>query len=310
MLERIHQKLGTAGFVISVVALIAALGGGAYAASGGLTPKQKKEVEKIAKKYAGKPGTTGAAGTTGAKGDSGPAGANGSPGNAGSNGVSPVGTKFAGAKSGSGCSNGGVEFTGANTTFACNGTTGFTETLPEGQTETGTFSLSQSSTTEHVALTQISFSIPLEAEGKSPLEEGGVPKAGAEGSAFVFTELQVQGEKFGKIVNTEPGGEKFVTTTACKVEASAPNCLDSHCRGSATTPTAPAGVLCVYLFTFEQNPKAEGEFELSNLGSPTQYSSAYSTAGAILGGKFLNGTAGEPAAINAYGSWAVTAPES
>ena len=52
MLTRIHRKLGTAGFVISIVALVAALGGGAYAASGGLTGKQKKEVEKIAKKYA------------------------------------------------------------------------------------------------------------------------------------------------------------------------------------------------------------------------------------------------------------------
>ena len=33
MFDRIHQKLGTAGFVISIVALVAALGGGAYAAS-------------------------------------------------------------------------------------------------------------------------------------------------------------------------------------------------------------------------------------------------------------------------------------
>jgi hypothetical protein len=48
MLRRVHQKLGTAGFVISIVALVAALGGGAYAASGSLSGKQKQEVSKIA----------------------------------------------------------------------------------------------------------------------------------------------------------------------------------------------------------------------------------------------------------------------
>ena len=31
-ISRIHQKLGTAGFIISIVALVAAFGGGAYAA--------------------------------------------------------------------------------------------------------------------------------------------------------------------------------------------------------------------------------------------------------------------------------------
>lgn len=90
MLSRIHRKLGTAGFVISIVALVAALGGGAYAASGSLTGKQKKEVEKIAKKYAGKPGAPGAAGAqgpAGAKGDAGTAGTNGTNGANGENGA-------------------------------------------------------------------------------------------------------------------------------------------------------------------------------------------------------------------------------
>ena len=83
MISRIHSKLGTAGFVISILALVVALGGGAYAASGGLTGKQKKEVEKIAKKYAGKPGGPGAAG---AGGPQGPAGTNGTNGKDGING--------------------------------------------------------------------------------------------------------------------------------------------------------------------------------------------------------------------------------
>ena len=77
MISRIHEKLGTAGFVISIIALFAALGGGAYAASGGLTGKQKKEVVKIAQTEAKKYGKTGPVGPAG---PTGPAGSKGAPG--------------------------------------------------------------------------------------------------------------------------------------------------------------------------------------------------------------------------------------
>lgn len=92
MFSRIHEKLGTAGFVIAIVALIAALGGTALAAAG-LNSKQKKEVTKIAKKYAGADGKDGAAGATGpqgpagVKGDTGPQGKQGDPGAPGANGT-------------------------------------------------------------------------------------------------------------------------------------------------------------------------------------------------------------------------------
>jgi hypothetical protein len=66
------------------VALVAALGGGAYAAQQGLNGKQKKEVKKIAKKFAGKPGAPGATGPQGPKGDT---GATGSAGKDGTNGT-------------------------------------------------------------------------------------------------------------------------------------------------------------------------------------------------------------------------------
>ncbi|MGN6202677.1 MAG: hypothetical protein ACTHNY_09760 [Solirubrobacterales bacterium] len=79
MLKRIHNKLGTAGLLVAVVALIAAVAGTAFAA-GGLTKKQEKQVIKIAKKYAGKPGAQGP------KGDTGPAGAQGPKGDVGPNG--------------------------------------------------------------------------------------------------------------------------------------------------------------------------------------------------------------------------------
>ena len=96
MISRIHNKLGTAGMVVAIVALVAALGGTAIAAKGALTGKQKKEVEKIAKKFAGKNGAPGAAGAPGAKGntgapgakgDTGAPGAPGAPGKDGKNGV-------------------------------------------------------------------------------------------------------------------------------------------------------------------------------------------------------------------------------
>jgi hypothetical protein len=139
MFERIHQKLGTAGFIISIVALVAALGGGAYAASGALTGKQKKEVEKIAKKVGGKPGPAGAqgpagpAGAPGAKGDAGTAGTNGTNGTNGTDGAP-----------------------------GAPGLTGFTETLPSGKTETGAFVAGPYGEGVIATRAPISFAIPLE----------------------------------------------------------------------------------------------------------------------------------------------------
>jgi hypothetical protein len=91
MLKRLHNKLGTAGLVIAVVALVVAVAGTAFAA-GGLTKQQEKQVKKIAKKYAGKNGAPGAAGPQGsagpqgAKGDQGPKGDAGAPGTNGDDG--------------------------------------------------------------------------------------------------------------------------------------------------------------------------------------------------------------------------------
>lgn len=135
MLNRIHQKLGTAGFVIAIIALVAALTGGAYAAGGGLTAKQKKQVEKIAKKFSGQPGATGPTGAVGPTGAAGPAGRDGA------NGVD-----------------------GTPGTPGKNGETGFTETLPSEKTETGTWAFGPMPA--GVSITRVPFSFPI------PLEEG------------------------------------------------------------------------------------------------------------------------------------------
>src|SRR3954469_5627200 len=151
--RRFNDRFGTAGVVLGVIALILALGGTALAAKGALTGKQKKEVEKIAKKYAGKPGAPGAQGPAGpqgpagangkdgAKGDKGDSGTNGTNGTEGTDGKSIE--VLAGA---AGCGTAGgstvqVEGEPATAKEVCNGEegpAGPTETtLPPGKTETG-----------------------------------------------------------------------------------------------------------------------------------------------------------------------------
>ncbi|HEX5610071.1 MAG TPA: hypothetical protein VFX45_08270 [Solirubrobacterales bacterium] len=81
MFSRLHNRLGTAGFVIAIIALVAAVAGTAFAATG-LNSKQKKEVKKIAKSVV-QQGPAGAAGAAGANGAAGAAGPEGSPWTAG-----------------------------------------------------------------------------------------------------------------------------------------------------------------------------------------------------------------------------------
>ncbi len=134
MFKRIHQKLGTAGFIIAIVALVAAVGGTALAA-GGLTKQQEKQVTKIAKKYAGK---NGAPGATGPVGPAGPAGAKGDTGAQGPAG--PQGPGGPGGPAGSPWTAGG--------------------TLPSGSSETGAWSVGTPGT-ETLYTSSISFGIPL-----------------------------------------------------------------------------------------------------------------------------------------------------
>ena len=131
-MKHLRRRLGAngPGLTVAVIALVIALAGGAYAASGALTGKQKKEVTKIAKKYAGKAGAqgpAGPAGPAGAKGDSGSQGSEGKEGKAGTNGVSVTSTESLGPIPGH-CPEGGSTFESTSgKTYACNGAEG-----PEG----------------------------------------------------------------------------------------------------------------------------------------------------------------------------------
>lgn len=166
MLHRFRDHFGTAGLVVAVVALVAATAGGAYAAGGGLTGKQKKEVKSIAKSFqgTGPAGAPGAAGLPGAKGDPGAGGKNGTNGKDGANGTN--GTSVTGVAATVGeCPAGGVKYTSASGSNAvCNGEdgeTGFTETLPSTKTETGSFG---GVVGEDGVTPALSFPIPLAAE--------------------------------------------------------------------------------------------------------------------------------------------------
>jgi hypothetical protein len=82
---RQHLRLSPAG-AVAVIALVFAMVGGAYAAGGGLSGKQKKEVKTIAKSFQGT-GPAGAQGPAGAAGPAGPTGAAGAKGATGETGA-------------------------------------------------------------------------------------------------------------------------------------------------------------------------------------------------------------------------------
>lgn len=243
MLNRIHQKLGTAGFVISIVALVAALGGGAYAASGGLNGKQKKEVEKIAKKFAGKTGAAGATGPAGAQGPQGAAGANGKDGSNGANGA-PGAAGLPGAKGEPGP---------------------LVTQVPSKKTLKGAWSVGGEGAQ---LLASISF----------PFAVSPAPNS---------------------VIVRESGELGFlVESTGFKEALAGQEAIEAFCPGSAASPEAKPGNLCVY--TEKEESGTEVGFQLSKLvagwGNPSEYGASVPV---------FNGS-GE--AKLAKGTWAVTAP--
>ena len=150
--------------VTATLALVFAMSGGALAASHYLitsTKQIKPSVLSSLKGKAGPAGPAGANGTNGANGTPGGPGEKGPQGGPGSNG-SP-GTSVTGVPATAGeCPSGGEKYTSASGSVpVCNGTTGFTKTLPPEATETGIWSY-QGPGTENVLLLPISFPIPLE----------------------------------------------------------------------------------------------------------------------------------------------------
>jgi Collagen triple helix repeat (20 copies) len=146
MLSRLRTHFGSAGLIVAIVALIAALGGGALAATGG--------GGSGASASAGKQGPRGKQGKTGKTGPQGPAGAAGAQGPAG-----PVGPAGAKGDTGNAGAQGIPGPQGIQGIQGEDGETGFTETLPPGKTETGTYAgVGQEGTAA-----SMTFAIPLSA---------------------------------------------------------------------------------------------------------------------------------------------------
>lgn len=281
MLQRIHGKLGTAGFILSIVALVAALGGGAYAASGGLTGKQKKEVEQISKKFAGKKGATGATGAVGPAGSKGDAGAPGAQGAAGTPGAAgAAGKPGEKGKEGSPWTAGGV--------------------LPELKTETGTFAYAAAlSAGRPTALAPISFTIPLAA----PLADGHVHLLTGDGTEEItFNEAS---EEFEAKAPTGCGNALNPVGTAANPQA-APGQLCVYVAYTVP-PLVKTGFSDPHLASnYITSPSSTCETIgcLPLLGGPGD---GAGTTGAIL--QVSNGSVTGEAFYRGSGSWAVTAPE-
>lgn len=172
MISRVHKKLGTAGFLLSIIALSAVLAGGVAWASGGLTKQQEKRVTQIAKSVAkkGPKGDKGEAGPAGPAGPTGTAGKDGSNGAVGATGATGAAgtTGAAGATGTTGVkgATGATGVTGATGTTGVTGPEGICSTaackLPSGVTETGTWAFN-GSLSDGGVLVPVSFNIPLAA---------------------------------------------------------------------------------------------------------------------------------------------------
>ena len=280
-IRAIREPFGTAGLVVACVALIAALGGTALAAAK-LNSTQKKEVEKIAKKYAGKPGAPGATGPAGAQGAAGAAGKDGTNGTNGKDGTNGTnGTNGSPGKSVKATDippetakceeRGGTELEvegSGSASEICNGKEGSPwtagGTLPPGATETGAWSFTASSANADKILASVSFPILL----AKPLT-----------SAHVHFQGLPTEETFEEV-------------------------CPSGAFGSAL-PTAKPGELCVYN-QLENEPKALFNATFSGISSLIGIdpeAKGAGRAGAILRFTFT-GSAGE--AAQGFGSWAVT----
>jgi hypothetical protein len=243
MLKRIRERVGSAGLIVAIMALVLAVAGGAYAAGGGLSAKQKKEVEKISKKFAGKPGAQGAPGASGKDGSNGTNGATGKDGVAGAAGKSVKVT----AASPLQCNElGGVvverEAEPASAKEVCNGEEGSPwtagGTLPAGATETGSWVFINNESAEKEVYVALSFPIKL------------------------LTTLSASKVHFESEANFSDFDEAGSETIGCE--------------GTTAEPKAPKGNLCVYgnVNVFNASFAA-----IRNIGNG---SSAASLAGALL----------------------------
>jgi hypothetical protein len=177
MFSTIRKRL-TYTNVALTLALVFTITGGAYAASKYVITSTKQIKPSVLAQLKGKAGPAGAQGSAGPQGTAGAAGPQGPAGPQGGRGeTGPAGSN---GKNGA---NGTTGPKGPTGPAGATGQTGFTETLPSGKTETGTWILRGTANVEkEFKFTAISFPIPLKEKLTAPglyIQIGeGLPKFG------------------------------------------------------------------------------------------------------------------------------------
>jgi hypothetical protein len=267
MLSPLRNRFGIPG-VISVIALVFAMLGGAYAASNDGGSGKATASAKAKKGPRGPRGPKGPAGPAGPQGPAGPAGAKGDKGDtgaAGSNGAAGA----AGAAGATGP-------TGKTGPTGPTGKTGATGTFdPEGFTQTGVWA---SPETTVLASTLSYPSVPKESTLMIPIS---FPIPLASPPTFVAVKA---------------GEDK--SAQGCSGTVSAGGNLEGG------VPTAAPGTVCVYLTTSEfASPPITLSALKPNEGSPAAPSAGTSTAGILLK---VECTSTEAGCVGVRGMWAVT----
>jgi len=242
MFERLRDQFSTTALICSIIALVFAMLGGAYAATQPQTKKTKVvKGPRGPRGKQGKPGPQGPAGPAGPKGDAGAKGSSGQDGQPGKDGASVEVSELIEPECDGG--NGAeVKVKGAASgVLVCEGPEGSPwtagGTLPSNATETGSWAFSASDVAGNNILAPISFSLPLTAQLES-------------------AHVHFQGL---------PTEEEF----------------EAACPGTVTNPKANPGELCVYYSEFEVNALFNANFlSISRLTSIGQ--SGTSQSGAVL----------------------------
>jgi hypothetical protein len=269
MFDAIRTRIN-ATTLVAVLALVFAMTGGAYAAKKYLITSTKQISPSVLKSLQGKAGVVGAPGAAGVQGAQGPAGPGGPAGSGGAKGeTGPEGKEGKEGKQGTTGPKGA-----GGSPWAAGGT------LPSKATETGAWSFGYVPLGTHTSFYRvpISFSIPL---------SGGLSGAGCETvepnpQPHVAASCQVH------FIN---GAGKEVISPSEEVTSTA-------CAGSAASPTATAGNLCIYTAklseaeSFSHSIKSAGVFN--------------EVGGAASAGAYISfEEAGEES--QGWGTWAVTA---
>jgi Collagen triple helix repeat (20 copies) len=282
MLSSFRSRFGIPG-VISVIALVFAMLGGAYAANDGgsgkaTASKATASAKKAKRGPRGPRGPQGPAGPVGPAGPQGPAGANGTDGAPGSNGANGKSVTIGNT---SACPAGGftVEVEGSSSTkrTVCSGEEGspwtLGGTLPPGQTETGNWAAGGKYPGFTPVLAPISFTIPL-----------------SEADAAVISELDVA---------SEPPTSPNIHVLAVGEDETV------DCPGTVANPEAAPGNLCVYSAKQSGYIAAPAVFTAEEAATGL----AAAASGVDTSGAVILGFRGSEGVIEGIGSWAVTAPE-